>query len=145
MNPNSTIDYPELVHEAVTKALKDANLQYNDIQQACIGYCFGDSTSGQRALYTVGLTGIPIYNLNNNCATGSSAVYLAKQLIDTGNTDCVLAVGFDKMDRGPLKPKVCFTHELTKKKSISDHFMNNILYVVFRSSNSTRKAYGCIS
>jgi len=65
----------------------------------------GDSTCGQRALYAMGMTGIPVYNVNNNCSTGSSALYLAKQLVETGNNDCVLALGFEKMERGSLSAK----------------------------------------
>lgn len=66
----------------------------------------GESTSGQRALYEIGMTGIPVYNVNNNCSTGSSALILAKQLIETGQNDCVLAVGFEKMEKGSLGAKV---------------------------------------
>lgn len=67
----------------------------------------GDSTSGQRCLYEVGMTGIPVYNVNNNCSTGSSALMLAKQLVESGQNDCVLAFGFEKMERGSLSSKVC--------------------------------------
>lgn len=66
----------------------------------------GDSTCGQRSLYEIGMTGIPIFNVNNNCSTGSSALLLAKQILDSGNAECVLAVGFEKMERGSLTPKV---------------------------------------
>lgn len=66
----------------------------------------GESTSGQRALYEIGMTGIPIYNVNNNCSTGSTAIYLAKQLIENGNVECMLALGFEKMETGSLKPRV---------------------------------------
>lgn len=120
-------DYPQMVKESVTKALADAKIDYTEIQQACCGYvsgirfsienhfCIvnsmfyytGDSTSGQRALYEVGMTGIPVYNVNNNCSTGATALILAKQLIETGNNDCVLAVGFEKMQRGSLSLTVC--------------------------------------
>lgn len=76
-------------------------------------YCFikGESTCGQRALYEIGMTGIPIYNCNNNCSTGATALMLAKQLVETGNNDCVLAVGFEKMQPGSLSTTVskpCF-------------------------------------
>ncbi|CAG0890854.1 unnamed protein product [Darwinula stevensoni] len=98
-------DYPDMVRESVGKALQDAKLAYGDVQQACVGYVYGDSTCGQRALYEVGLTGIPIYNVNNNCSTGSTALLLAKQLIEGGQADCILAVGFEKMDRGSLTSK----------------------------------------
>lgn len=98
----ANFDYPQMVKESVTKALADAKINYTEIQQACCGYVSGDSTSGQRALYEVGMTGIPVYNVNNNCSTGATALMLAKQLIETGNNDCVLAVGFEKMQRGSL-------------------------------------------
>ncbi|CAL4070243.1 unnamed protein product [Meganyctiphanes norvegica] len=101
----ANFDYPDMAKESVNKALTDAKLQYKDIQQATIGYCYGDSTCGQRALYEVGLTGIPMYNVNNNCSTGSTALMMGKQLIEGGLAECVLAVGFEKMERGSLKAK----------------------------------------
>ncbi|XP_037928112.1 non-specific lipid-transfer protein-like [Teleopsis dalmanni] len=97
--------YPDMAKEAVTKALQDAKINYSEVQQATVGYVYGDSTSGQRALYEVGMTGIPVYNVNNNCSTGSSAIFLAKQIIESGNADCVLALGFEKMERGSLSAK----------------------------------------
>ncbi|KAL2728689.1 sterol carrier protein 2 [Vespula squamosa] len=98
-------DYPELAKEALNNALKDANVPYSDIKAACVGYVYGDSTCGQRAIYEVGLSGCPIYNVNNNCSTGSTALMLAKQLIESRNADCALALGFEKMDRGSLTSK----------------------------------------
>ncbi|CAL7935850.1 unnamed protein product [Xylocopa violacea] len=94
-----------MAKEAVTKALQDAKLSYDNVKAACVGYVYGDSTCGQRALYEVGITGCPIYNVNNNCSTGSSALLLAKQIIESGNADCALAVGFEKMERGSLMSK----------------------------------------
>ncbi|XP_053394747.1 sterol carrier protein 2-like isoform X3 [Mercenaria mercenaria] len=96
-------DYPDMAKEAGTKALEDAGLSYDAIEQACVGYVYGDSTCGQRALYQLGMTGIPVYNVNNNCATGSTALVMAKQLIQGGMADCVMALGFEKMQRGSLK------------------------------------------
>jgi len=98
-------DYPQMVVEAGTQALDNSGLAYKDIQQAVVGYVYGESTSGQRALYELGLTGIPIYNVNNNCATGSSALILAKQIIQGGLSDCVMVVGFEKMEKGSLGVK----------------------------------------
>lgn len=95
-------DYPQMVKESVSKALNDAKIAYEEIQQAAVGYVSGDSTSGQRALYEVGLTGIPVYNCNNNCSTGATALMIAKQLIEGGQAECTLAVGFEKMQRGSL-------------------------------------------
>lgn len=98
-------DYPDMALEAGTKALKDAGLSYDQIEQACVGYCYGDTTCGQRALYQLGMTGIPIYNVNNACATGSSALLLARQLIEGGNAECIMALGFEKMEPGSLGTK----------------------------------------
>lgn len=98
-------DYPDMGREACTKALHDAGINYQEVEQAVVGYCYGDSTSGQRALYEVGLTGIPVYNVNNNCSTGSSALFLAKQLIAGGGANCILVLGFEKMERGSLGSK----------------------------------------
>ncbi|KAL7644091.1 UNVERIFIED_CONTAM: hypothetical protein RMT77_004914 [Armadillidium vulgare] len=95
-------DYPDMARESVTKALRDAKVNYTDIEQACVGYVYGDSTCGQRALYEIGMTGIPVFNVNNNCSTGSTALLMGTQLIRGGNANCVLALGFEKMSRGSL-------------------------------------------
>jgi acetyl-CoA acyltransferase len=95
-------DYPQMAKEAGTKALEDAGVAYEDIEQAFAGYCYGESTSGQRALYELGLTGIPVVNVNNNCSTGSTALYMARQAVKGGLADCALAIGFEKMSKGSL-------------------------------------------
>ncbi len=95
-------DYPDMAEEAGNKALQDAGISYDAIEQACVGYCYGESTSGQRAIYGLGMTGIPIYNVNNNCATGSTALLMAKQLVEGGVADCTMALGFEKMEKGSL-------------------------------------------
>ncbi|CAK9797618.1 Sterol carrier protein 2 [Anthophora quadrimaculata] len=108
-------DYPDMAKEAVTKALKDAGISYDCVRAACVGYVYGDSTCGQRALYQMGLTGCPVYNVNNNCSTGSTALLMAKQLIETGTVDCTLALGFEKMERGSLTSKYLDrTHPMDK-------------------------------
>jgi len=95
-------DYPDMAEQAGSRALEDAGISYDLVEQAAVGYCYGDSTCGQRALYTLGLTGIPIYNVNNNCATGSTALFMGKQFVEAGIADCVLALGFEKMEKGSL-------------------------------------------
>jgi sterol carrier protein 2 len=98
-------DYPDMAKEAGEKALADAGIPYAEVEQAAVGYCYGDSTCGQRAVYQLGLTGIPVYNVNNNCSTGSTALFMAKQLVEGGLADCVLALGFEKMEKGSLGVK----------------------------------------
>ncbi len=57
-----------------------------DVSVMCFFCIFpGDSTCGQRAIYHgLGLSGIPIINVNNNCSTGSTALFMARQLIQGG-------------------------------------------------------------
>jgi acetyl-CoA acyltransferase len=98
-------DYHDMVRESGTKALEDAGLGYDQIEQAFAGYCYGESTCGQEALYELGLSGVPIVNVNNNCSTGSSALYMARQMIAGGIADCAMAVGFEKMEKGSLGAK----------------------------------------
>ncbi|WP_354698487.1 hypothetical protein DSM112329_04169 [Paraconexibacter sp. AEG42_29] len=98
-------DYPDWAKEAGQAALADAGIGYDKIQRAFAGYCYGDSTAGQRAVYTLGVTGIPVVNVNNNCSTGSSALYLAREAVKFGMADCALALGFEKMERGSLGMK----------------------------------------
>lgn len=100
--PGASAPYHEMGTEAARLALADAGLGYETVQQAYVGYVYGDSTCGQRALYHVGMTGIPIVNVNNNCSTGSTALFMARQMIASGALDCVLAVGFEQMKPGAL-------------------------------------------
>lgn len=94
--------YWDMAREAGTAALADAGIGYGQVEQVLAGYCFQPSTAGQRAAYELGLTGVPVHNVNNNCATGSSALMLARQLVEGGVSACVLALGFEKMKRGAL-------------------------------------------
>ncbi len=100
--PGASDSYDVMGAAAVQAALADAGLSYDMVQQAYAGYVYGDSTCGQKALYHVGMSGIPIVNVNNNCSTGSTALYLARQAIEHGVADCVLAVGFEQMQPGAL-------------------------------------------
>ncbi len=100
--PGASDPYDVMGSRAVREALADAGLEFGDVQQAYAGYVYGDSTSGQKALYRVGMTGIPIVNVNNNCSTGSTALFLARQAVESGAADCVLAVGFEQMRPGAL-------------------------------------------
>ena len=97
------VDYTELGFEAGIKALLDAQINYDDIDQGIACYCYGDSTCGQRVFYQFGMTQIPIYNVNNNCSTGSTGLHLGRTMIAGGMADAVLVVGFEKMFPGSLQ------------------------------------------
>jgi acetyl-CoA acetyltransferase len=101
--PGASEPYTVMGARAAKAALEDAGVDYRRVQQAYVGYVYGDSTAGQAAVYGVGLTGIPVFNLNNNCATGSSALFLARQAVESGAVDCALALGFEQMQPGALK------------------------------------------
>lgn len=105
IKPRDTYGYEELGLEAAVKALVDAGVNYDEVDRAVAGYVYGDSTSGQRVIYQLGLTGIPVYNVNNNCSTGSTALAMGRDLIRSGLADVVLCVGFEKMERGSLGSK----------------------------------------
>ncbi|MGW4842342.1 lipid-transfer protein [Nocardia brasiliensis] len=96
-------DYPAMAREAGEHALVDAGIRYDQVAEAYVGYVYGDSTSGQRAIYELGLTGLPVVNVNNNCSTGSSALFLAAKAIRGGDADCAMALGFEKMQSGSLE------------------------------------------
>ncbi|MDH4610441.1 lipid-transfer protein [Pseudomonas sp. BN102] len=101
--PGASPSYIEMGADAVRLALKDAGLEYNQVQMAFAGYAVGDTTCGQAVLYRVGRTGIPVFNVNNACASGSSALYLARSAVESGQVECALAVGFEQMYAGPTR------------------------------------------
>ncbi|KIX09567.1 uncharacterized protein Z518_00647 [Rhinocladiella mackenziei CBS 650.93] len=103
IKPRGKVDYTEVGFEAGIKAMLDAQITYDDVDQGVACYCYGDSTCGQRVFYQFGMTQIPIYNVNNNCSTGSTGLNMARQAISYGAADCVLVVGFEKMSPGSLK------------------------------------------
>src|SRR5690606_27709001 len=100
--PGASDPYPAKGARAVELALADARMADGLGELAYAGCVYGDSTSGQRALYEVGMTSIPIVNVNNNCSTGSTALYLARQAVASGTAECVLALGFEQMKPGAL-------------------------------------------
>ena len=103
IKPRGKVDYTEMGFEAGVKAMLDARINYDDVDQGVACYCYGDSTCGQRVFYQFGMTGIPIYNVNNNCSTGSTGLHMARQAIGHGAADVVLVVGFEKMKAGSLQ------------------------------------------
>ncbi len=100
--PGASDSYSVMGENAARAAIDDAGLLYDQIEQAYVGYVYGDSTCGQAALYGLGMTGIPIINVNNNCSTGSTALYLARQAVESGMAECALALGFEQMNPGAL-------------------------------------------
>jgi len=102
LKPGTSAAYPDMGAMAGSQALDNAGIDFNKIQQAYVGWVYGDSTAGQVAVYKLGLTGIPIINVNNNCSTGSTALFLARQAVESGAVDCALALGFEQMAPGAL-------------------------------------------
>ncbi|MDP3737489.1 MAG: lipid-transfer protein [Hyphomonadaceae bacterium] len=100
--PGQNAAYDQMGAEAIGLALRDAGIDYGLVEQAYAGYVYGDSCAGQRTIYQAGMSGIPIVNLNNNCSTGSTALFLARQAVESGAAECVLAVGFEQMSPGAI-------------------------------------------
>jgi hypothetical protein len=127
-------DYPDMAKEAGDKALADAGIPYDAIEQAAVGYCYGDSTCGQRAVYQLGLTGVPIYNVNNNCATGSTALFMVKQFVEAGLADTTMNKIYDD-------PLLIYNFEsfLFQMKSCLDVFSQLLAYSSKLESTTSTK------
>lgn len=125
--PGASDPYTVMGARAAKLALEDAGVDYALVQQAYVGYVYGDSTAGQAAIYGVGLSGIPVFNLNNNCSTGSSALFLARQAVESGVVECAIALGFEQMQPGALKgayddrpsPMARFAEVMTQKQGFT--------------------------
>lgn len=102
VSPKALRAYNDMGAEALQDAIKDAGIDYSEIEEAYVGWVYADSCAGQRVLYDAGMTGIPIYNVNNNCSTGSNALFLARRAVGTGMAECALALGFEQMTPGAL-------------------------------------------
>ncbi|MHC8333455.1 thiolase C-terminal domain-containing protein [Pseudomonas sp. LB3P25] len=100
--PGQSQNYDVMGEQATRAALKDAGIDYALIEQAFCGYVYEDSCAGQTALYRVDISGIPIFNVNNNCASGSSAFALAVQAVQGQQVECALALGFEQMPAGAI-------------------------------------------
>lgn len=100
--PGQQQPYRLMAANAIKGALADAGVEPELLQQAYGSYIYGDSTCAQHALYDVVQSGIPVINVNNNCSSGSTAIFLARQAVQSGAADCVLAFGFEEMQPGAL-------------------------------------------
>jgi len=102
VKPGQQKSYREMASAAIRGAIEEAGIDSALIEQAYGGYIYGDSTCAQHAVYDAFMTGIPVINVNNNCSSGSTALYLARQAVESGAVECALAFGFEEMQRGAL-------------------------------------------
>jgi acetyl-CoA acyltransferase len=99
--PEKTV--PELGGDAVELALKDAGIKIQDVEMFACGNLYqSNAMVGQRILQQVGQTGIPVINVSNACATGSTAFREAYMSIAAGMYDCAMAVGVEQMGKQGL-------------------------------------------
>jgi len=96
----------DLGAECSLNALKDAGVEWKDINAAYCSHVLMGVTVGQFILMPLGPTGIPIFNVDNGCAGGTTAMILARQAIGAGIYDIVLIVGIQKMGKGVLGPEI---------------------------------------
>jgi acetyl-CoA acetyltransferase len=92
--------YKDFGEVATLRALEDAGMSYKDIEVAFAGNVMAEMCAGQNVLQRIGLTGIPIINVETACASGGASLWLAYNLISTGVYDVALAAGFEKAPRG---------------------------------------------
>ncbi|MHB8779807.1 MAG: lipid-transfer protein [Candidatus Geothermincolia bacterium] len=102
VSPKALRAYNDMGKEALVDAIADAGIDFKEIEEAYVGWVYADSCAGQRVLYDMGMTGIPIFNVNNNCSTGSNALFLARRAVGLGVVECALALGFEQMTPGAL-------------------------------------------
>jgi acetyl-CoA acetyltransferase len=100
--PGQQKPYREMASTAIKGAVAEAGIDPSLVEQAYGGYIYGDSTCAQHAFYDAFMTGIPVINVNNNCSSGSSAIFLARQAVQSGAVECALAFGFEEMQPGAL-------------------------------------------
>lgn len=95
----------DLASPAVRAAMAEANVDRKDIQAAWCGTALGGMMAGQRALKPLGMTGIPIANMENACASSATAFHTAWTAVAAGMYDCALVIGVEKLTKlagGPL-------------------------------------------
>ena len=95
-------DVSELAAQAGIESLKDAGMTIKNIEALYSGNLYQTSGSGQRILQQMGQTGIPVVNVANACATGSTAFREAYFAIASGAYDVVMAVGSEQMGKQGL-------------------------------------------
>uniref|UniRef100_A0A1I8JJG4 propanoyl-CoA C-acyltransferase n=2 Tax=Macrostomum lignano TaxID=282301 RepID=A0A1I8JJG4_9PLAT len=108
-SPNDSLGYEfdQLAEQAAAEALRDSGIEYSSVVAVVASYCYGDPACGQRVAYRLGLTGVPVFNVNNNCSSGSSAIALSRAILIANSTiganpGPVLVLGFEQMERGGL-------------------------------------------
>ncbi|NKQ57224.1 thiolase family protein [Amycolatopsis sp. K13G38] len=99
---------PALAQAAVVEALRDAELGRDRVDAVYAGTVFGAPGTAQRALQTLGITGVPIVTVENACATGTTALHEARWAVDSGRYENVLCLGIETMTAhfaGPITPE----------------------------------------
>ena len=82
---------PELAQQAILKAIDDAGIAKREIQAVYCANVLGGMILGQLIVRDLGLDGIPVYNVENACASGATAVHLARHALLAQQYDTVLA------------------------------------------------------
>mmetsp|Transcript_40683 Transcript_40683/g.73304 ORF Transcript_40683/g.73304 Transcript_40683/m.73304 type:complete len:922 (+) Transcript_40683:90-2855(+) len=121
--PNSGRGYQNMASEAAAAALKDAKVSYKEVNACVCSYNYAAPTAGQSAVYKLGLTGVPIFNTNNNCSSGSANLFLARNLIQSGQYDVILCIGFEEMDGGLSEP---FQEKASPTARQFEHMYSNL-------------------
>jgi acetyl-CoA acetyltransferase len=100
--------YEELGLHATRAALKDAGLEWKDVQAAYLSRMYLPATSGARILRRMGNSGIPVVDVEAACASGGAALRQAVLAIKSGEIEVALVLGVEKMPRGFMDPSMIY-------------------------------------
>ena len=111
MHPFGRFDktYEQIGSEAAALALKDAGVQWRDIQSAFMARMYLPATSGPRILRKLGSTDVSIIDVEAACASGGAALRQAVLAIKSGDVDLALVCGTEKMPRGFMDPSMIYS------------------------------------
>jgi len=88
---------PELAQQAILRALDDAGVAKDEVQAIYCANVLGGMILGQLAVRDLGFDGIPVYNVENACASGATAVHLARHALLAQQYDTVLVFGIEQL------------------------------------------------
>jgi benzoylsuccinyl-CoA thiolase BbsB subunit len=130
--PDRTVE--DLGQEAVSAALADAGMERSEIEAAWCGTLYSHPGIGQRVLKDIGMTGIPIVNVENACASGSTALHSAYAAVKAGMCDIALAIGVETLSRssGPI------TKDPKSDYMWGSGFMNPVYYALLAQQHMHR-------
>lgn len=121
-----------LAGRAIRAALDDARIDYDLVDQVFTSCVYGGAGSGEQVLAHIGLTGVPIFAVSDGCASGSSALQLARNAVLSGEAECVLVLGYERMPAGVTNRAFFGLDEYPEEEWDSLHRRSDPLALLYR-------------